>query len=70
MVEHYFKVPLTAEQWYRLETALSNPPGVADLTPAEVCYFNFYLFIVYFIFYHTFYRSSISNNMSFYLFIG
>lgn len=36
MVEHYFKVPLSNSQWNRLETALSSPPGVADLTPAEV----------------------------------
>lgn len=36
MVEHYFKVPLTDEQWRRLETAMGSPPGVADMTPAEV----------------------------------
>jgi hypothetical protein len=36
MVEHYFKIPMTDQQLLRLETALSSPPGVADLTPAEV----------------------------------
>lgn len=36
MVEHYFKTSMTDHQLHRLETALSSPPGVADLTPAEV----------------------------------
>jgi hypothetical protein len=36
MVEHYFKLPMSDHQLQRLETALSSPPGVADLTPAEV----------------------------------
>lgn len=36
MVEHYFKKPMAEAQVHRLEMALSSPPGVADLTPAEV----------------------------------
>lgn len=27
---------MSDHQWHRLEAALSSPPGVADLTPAEV----------------------------------
>jgi len=36
MVEHYFQEPLTEERWKRLESIMASPPGVADMTPAEV----------------------------------
>lgn len=36
MLEHYFKEPLTEAQSAKLRKALDNPPGVADMTPAEM----------------------------------
>mmetsp|Transcript_6007 Transcript_6007/g.11452 ORF Transcript_6007/g.11452 Transcript_6007/m.11452 type:complete len:274 (-) Transcript_6007:420-1241(-) len=36
MLEHYFKEPLSAAQSTKLREIMDNPPGVADMTPAEV----------------------------------
>jgi hypothetical protein len=36
MLEHYFTEPLSENQSSRLKKALDNPPGVADMTPAEL----------------------------------
>lgn len=36
LLEHYFEEPLLESQQSRLKEALNNPPGVADITPAEL----------------------------------
>ena len=36
MLEHYFTEPLSEIQSSRLRKAMDNPPGVADMTPAEL----------------------------------
>ena len=36
MLEHYFTEPLSEEQAAKLKQTMDNPPGVADMTPAEV----------------------------------
>ena len=36
MLEHYFTEPLSEIQSLRLRKAMDNPPGVADMTPAEL----------------------------------
>jgi hypothetical protein len=36
MLEHYFTEPLSPSQSDKLRKVMDNPPGVADMTPAEV----------------------------------
>jgi DNA polymerase III delta prime subunit len=36
MLEHYFTEPLSETQASKLKKTMDNPPGVADMTPAEV----------------------------------